>query len=60
MRTVAQSRLTVGKGSPRGGCRIVGIWMEWQEIKFILVSVGLPALAVASIVQLVPPLLWVF
>jgi hypothetical protein len=30
------------------------MWMERQDIKFILLSVGLPALLVAVVVQLVP------
>jgi hypothetical protein len=57
MRTVAQSRLRVQREWAREGSRIVAIWMEWQELKFILVSVGLPVLAVALVVQLVPHLL---
>ena len=32
-------------------------WMEWQEIKFILASVGLPVLVIACLVQLLPHLL---
>jgi hypothetical protein len=32
-------------------------WMEWQEIKFILASVGLPVLVIACLVQLLPQLL---
>jgi len=39
------------------GSRGVGMWMERQDIKFILLSVGLPALLVALVVQLVPQLL---
>jgi hypothetical protein len=31
--------------------------MEWQEIKFILASVGLPVLVIACLVQLLPQLL---
>ena len=37
-----------------------GRWIEWQELKFILVSVGLPVLLVALVVQLVPHLLRLF
>ncbi len=42
------------------GSRSVAIWVEWQELKFILVSVGLPVLLVALVVQLVPQLLRLF
>jgi hypothetical protein len=34
--------------------------MEWQEMKFMLVRVGLPVLLVALAVQLVPDLLRLF
>jgi hypothetical protein len=56
MRTVAQSRQVV-KEWAQGGSRSVAMWLEWQEMKFILVSVGLPVLLVALVVQLVPHLL---
>jgi hypothetical protein len=39
-------------GSQRGAR-----WMEWQEIKFILVSVGIPVLLIACLTQLLPQLL---
>lgn len=62
MRTVAQSGQAMkGQWSQGGsGSRNVAIWMEWQELKFILVSVGLPVLLVALVVQLVPHLLRLF
>jgi len=31
-------------------------WLDWKEIKFILVSIGLPVLVIASLVQLLPHL----
>ena len=60
MRAVAQSRQAVKREWSEGGSRIVAIWMEWQELKFILVSVGLPVLVVALVVQLIPYLLQLF
>jgi len=48
-----------GDGS-REAPRSVAVWMEWQEIKFILVSVGLPVLLVALAFQLMPDLLRLF
>jgi hypothetical protein len=59
VRTVAQSRQTWWEWA-QGGSRSVAIWMEWREMKFILLSVGLPVLLVAVVVQLVPRLLWLF
>ena len=60
MRTVAQSRQAVKREWAQGGSRSVAIWMEWQEMKFILVSVGLPVLVFALVVELVPHLLQLF
>jgi len=40
--------------------RNLATWIEWQELRFILVSVGLPVLLVALVVQLLPPLLRLF
>ncbi|HXX13155.1 MAG TPA: hypothetical protein VEK05_16710 [Burkholderiales bacterium] len=37
---------------PHGGTE----WVEWKEIKFILVSVGLPVLVIACLAQLLPHL----
>jgi hypothetical protein len=56
VRTVAQSRQTWREWA-QGGSRSVAMWMEWREMKFILLSVGLPVLLVALVVQLVPRLL---
>ena len=56
MRTIAQNRQAVKRQPVPGGSRSVGM-MERQDIKFILLSVGLPALLVALVVQLVPQLL---
>lgn len=60
MRTVAHSRIAVRKEWARESFEGVAIWMERQEVKFILVSIGLPVLFVALIVQLVPHLLGLF
>jgi hypothetical protein len=60
MRTVAQSRIAVKRVWAQGGSGGVAIWMERQEVKFILVSIGLPVLLVALVVQLVPHLLRLF
>jgi hypothetical protein len=57
MRTIAQSRQEVKREWILEGSRGVRMWMERQDIKFILLSVGLPALLVALVVQLVPQLL---
>jgi hypothetical protein len=54
MRTVAESGQL---GKRERVSRTVAMWMEGQDIKFILLSVGLPALLVALVVQLVPRLL---
>ena len=59
MRTIAQ-RLDATKRqwSARGaGLRGSTVWIEWQELKFILLSVGIPVLLVACIVQVLPHLL---
>jgi len=58
MKTIAQKRTYWAK--PGTGAQGAGIWVEWQELKFILVSVGLPVLLVALVVQLVPHLLRLF
>ena len=60
MKTIAQSQMQrhLARGDP--GSRSVAARMEWQELKFILVSVGLPVLLVALIVQLLPQLLRLF
>ena len=62
MKTIAQSRNSMQRQLARGGpgSRSVAVWIEWQELKFILVSVGLPVLLVALIVQLLPQLLRLF
>ena len=62
MKAIAQKRETMKTQWAKGGSRSqsVAIWMEWQELKFILVSVGLPVLLVALVVQLVPHLLRLF
>ena len=60
MRTVAQSSQTVKRQWAQGRSRGVAIWMDWQEWKFILVSLGLPVLLVALVVQLGPRLLGLF
>lgn len=62
MKTIAQNRETMKARWAKGGSgsQSVAIWMEWQELKFILVSVGLPVLLVALVVQLVPHLLRLF
>ena len=62
MKTIAQKKRPMKTQWAKGGSgsRSVAIWMEWQELKFILVSVGLPVLLVALIVQLVPHLLRLF
>jgi hypothetical protein len=62
MKTIAQGRNSMKQELGRGGTgsRSVAVWMEWQELKFILVSVGLPVLLVALIVQLLPQLLRLF
>jgi hypothetical protein len=62
MKTIAQSRLAVKRRwkEEGSGSRSLVTWMEWQELKFILVSVGLPVLLVALVVQLLPLLLRLF
>jgi len=54
----------IGKRSRGDGFReaprSVASSMEWQEMKFMLVRVGLPVLLVALAVQLVPDLLRLF
>lgn len=62
MKTIAQSRNPMKRQWAHRGpvSRSAAIWMEWQELKFILVSVGLPVLLVALIVQLLPQLLRLF
>ncbi len=62
MKTIAQSRPAMKRRWEGGGSRSRSftIWMEWQELKFILVSVGLPVLLVALVVQLLPLLLRLF
>ena len=62
MKAIAHASQTIkaewGKGDSRS--RGATIWMEWQELKFILLSVGLPVFVVALVVQLVPHLLRLF
>lgn len=58
MKTIAQKRTYWARLGT--GTQGASIWVEWQELKFILVSVGLPVLLVALIVQLVPHLLRLF
>jgi hypothetical protein len=62
MKTIAHNSQTMKTQWAKGdsGSRSVAIWVEWQELKFILVSVGLPVLLVALVVQLVPQLLRLF
>jgi len=61
MKTIANSQTMKTQWAKGGsGLRSAAIWMEWQELKFILVSVGLPVLLVALVVQLVPHLLRLF
>jgi hypothetical protein len=60
MKTIAQDTQAMKREWAEGGSRSVAIWMEWQELKFILVSVGLPVLLIALVVQLVPHLLRLF
>ena len=62
MKTIAQSRQVMKRRWERGGSgsRSLATWMEWQELKFILISVGLPVLLVALVVQLLPLLLRLF
>jgi hypothetical protein len=62
MKTIAHNSQTMKAEWAKGasGSRSATIWMEWQELKFILVSVGLPVLLVALVVQLVPHLLRLF
>jgi len=60
MRTIAQDAQAMKKEWAEGGSRGVAMWLEWQELKFILVSVGLPVLLVALVVQLVPHFLRLF
>ena len=59
MRTIPQRmgwvKIAWSPGNP--GSQKGTRWMEWQEIKFILVSVGLPVLVIACLVQLLPQLL---
>jgi len=47
------------QGGP-GSRRLATTWMEWEEVKFILVGVGLPVLLVALLVQLLPQILRLF
>jgi hypothetical protein len=62
METIAQNKRPMKTQWAKGGSssRSSAIRMEWQELKFILVSVGLPVLLVALLVQLVPHLLRLF
>ena len=62
MKTIAQNKEPMKmRWAKRGSTsRSATIWIEWQELKFILVSVGLPVLLVALVVQLVPHLLRLF
>jgi hypothetical protein len=60
MKTIAQDTQAMKREWAEGGSRSGAIWMEWQELKFILVSVGLPVLLIALVVQLVPHLLRLF
>lgn len=60
MRTVAQTRIAVKREWAQRSSESVAIWMERREVKFILVSIGLPVLVVALVVQLVPHLLRLF
>ena len=62
MKTIPHDSQTMNTQWAKGGSgsRSAAIWMEWQELKFILVSVGLPVLLVALVVQLVPHLLRLF
>ncbi len=62
MKTIPHNSQTMKAQWAKGGSgsRSATIWMEWQELKFILVSVGLPVLLVALVVQLVPHLLRLF
>ena len=60
MKTIAQDTQAMKREWAEGGSRSVAIWMEWRELKFILVSVGLPVLLIALVVQLVPHLLRLF
>lgn len=62
MKTIAHNSQTMKAQWAKGGSgsRRAAIWMEWQELKFILVSVGLPVLLVALVVQLMPHLLRLF
>ena len=62
MKTIAQNKRQMKAQWVKGGSasRSAAIRIEWQELKFILVSVGLPVLLVALVVQLVPHLLRLF
>ena len=62
MKTIAQNKqpMKTQWAKEGSGSRSPTIWMEWEELKFILVSVGLPVLLVALVVQLVPHLLRLF
>jgi len=61
MKAIAQIKQVMKQRWEGGsGSRSLATWMEWQELKFILVSVGLPVLLVALLVQLLPPLLRLF
>ena len=63
MKTMAQNKQADEDAVGQGRLRVrasAAIRMEWQELKFILVSVGLPVLLVALVVQLVPHLLRLF
>ena len=59
MRTIPQrmSRVKMSWNLGDPGWQKGTRWMEWQEIKFIFVSVGLPVLVIACLVQLLPQLL---
>jgi hypothetical protein len=61
MKTIAQRRkVAKQRWGGDSASRNLAPWIEWQELKFILVSVGLPVLLVALVVQLLPPLLRLF
>ena len=62
MKAIAQNGETMKTKWAKGGSgsQSAAVWLEWQELKFILVSVGLPVLLVALVVQLVPHLLRLF
>jgi hypothetical protein len=61
MKAIAQCRRALKRRWEEGSrSRSLATWMEWQELKFILIGVGLPVLLVALVVQLLPPLLRLF